>query len=164
MQMLHGRPDRERTIIIVAPPSAVIRVVRRSSANDAMAFCSADEFETWAAAHPNEPVTIRRELMVALAQVGCAESALSRRLRRLLEWIGDRPCVPKLSEVSDHCQSRRSFYRNWSAEIDEPPSAFLRRIRALHAARLLSDGLTRKKAAVAAGFTSVDQMRRHLRQ
>lgn len=164
MQKLHGRPDRERMIIIVAPPDAMVRVVRRSSDHEPIAFTSLDEFDAWAEVHGQEASTIRRHVAAALEQIGCVPGALPRRLRLLVESIGDRPRTPRLRDLEHQWPSRRSFYRNWGAEISEPPSTFLRRVRNLHARRLLAEGLTKKRAAEVAGFTSVDQMQRHLRR
>ena len=58
--------------------------------------------------------------------------------------------------------SRRSFYRMWNDVFDHPPSTFLRRVRSLHALRLLALGFSKKQAAMLAGYSSVDQMRRNI--
>ncbi len=155
------QPGREQTIIIVAPRDAVVRVVRRT-AGEAVVFVSQGEFEKWLAEHA-EIETIRPEVMRALEQVACRPGGLPRRLRGLIEWLSERPRAPKLSELERQCPSRRSLYRLWGDRIAETPSAFLRRVRALHAARLLASGVSRKQAAATAGFSSVDMMRRHVR-
>ncbi|HKB81395.1 MAG TPA: hypothetical protein VKH35_16925 [Thermoanaerobaculia bacterium] len=159
MQKLHGLPGRERTVIIVAPPGAVVHVVRRHSHREVIAFASSDEFEAWAAGGVE---TIRREVFGALAAIGCRLGDLSWHLRALLESIAAGDRVPALQDLEGEWPSRRSFYREWSASVAEPPSAFLRRVRALHARRLLGNGATRKSAAAVAGFSSVDAMRRRL--
>ena len=160
MQKLHGSPGRERSVIIVAPPGAVVRVIRRHSHREVIAFTSDGEFEAWAG---GDAGTVRRELLAALDAIGCRLSRMPRRLRSVLESIADGDRVPRLRAIEREWPSRRSFYREWSAAIAAPPSAFLRRVRALHARRLLGNGATRKTAAAAAGFSSVDAMRRLLR-
>ena len=89
-------------------------------------------------------------------------TTLPRRLRSAIESLADGEAVPHLADLETRWTSRRSFYRMWCARIRETPSAFLRRVRAIHARRLLANGMSRKEAAHTAGFTSVDQMRRYI--
>ncbi len=148
---LHGKPDRERTIVVVAPPGALIRVVRRVCDDGVMLFTTAAEFEVWAAVNGGQLHTIRSDVVLALEQIGCRIAALPQRLRSLIDLMADRPHAPRLRDLARQWDSRRSLYRNWRAAMPESPGAFLRRVRALHARRLLAEGWTRKQA-VAAGF------------
>lgn len=160
MQKIDFAHSCAQTIIIVAPPEAQVRVVRAPN-NEIVAFTSSEEFDRWVVDGVARN-SIRDDVRIALHEVGCAASGLPRQLRTALDRLGDRDAVPTLTQLEAHWSSRRSFYRTWCARIRETPSAFLRRVRAIHARRLLSTGMTRKEAALTAGFSSVDQMRRYV--
>lgn len=102
------------------------------------------------------------ESRAALEEIGCTLAALPRRLRLVLESIAHRSSAPTVREIESLWPSRRSFYRSWTEAIDDPPSTFLRRMRVLHALRLLDDGIAPKEAATRAGFSSPNQMRKHI--
>ena len=70
--------------------------------------------------------------------------------------------VPAVVDVERLCASRRSLYRMWKRELREAPSQFLRRVRVVHAERLMNDGISAKQAALRAGFGSVNCLRRLL--
>lgn len=106
--------------------------------------------------------SILPDLMVALAEADCPLAALPRRLRAALEALGRATNVPRLRQLEDQWPCRRSFYRCWETYLDLAPATFLRRVRALHARRLLALGRTRKEAALLAGYSSVDLMRRNI--
>lgn len=161
MQKIDSARASEQTIIIVAPPEAQIRVVR-AAATEIVAFTSSDEFDRWLGGRDATDETIRDDVRVALTEVGCAVSSLPRALRFALEVLAKADAVPRLNNLKVSWTSRRSFYRTWCARIRETPSAFLRRVRAIHARRLLDGGMSRKEAALTAGFSSVDQMRRYV--
>lgn len=156
----HSRDERDR-IIIVARPEISRRLVRTALGDHVITFASLDELDHWrtssCAAEP-----IGQDVAAALAAVGCTPGTLPRKLRDVLEALSRETCVPPLSSIGRRWGSRRSFYRVWTQAIGDPPSAFLRRVQAHHARRLLGIGLTKKEAALLAGFSSVDQMRRHI--
>ena len=160
MQRIDSARSRAQTIIIVAPREADIRVVRAPS-RDIVAFTSSEEFDRWVRHSPARQ-TIREDVRVALDEVGCSNATLPRRLQVAIDKVADATRVPQLIDLESTWSSRRSFYRAWCTRIRETPSAFLRRVRAIHARRLLSNGMSRKQAALTAGFSSVDQMRRHV--
>lgn len=156
MQKLDSARKREQAIIIVAPADADVRLVRDGDSADVMAFSSSEEFDAWTRTHE----TIRADVQQALADLGCA--VLPASLATVIEALCDCVRVPELSILEKSAPSRRSFYRVWSANVRETPSAFLRRVRTAHARRLLASGMSRKEAALVSGFSSVDQMRRHV--
>ena len=100
----------------------------------------------------------------ALNEIGCSLANLPLRLRTQLEAIGTRTQVPPMRELESGWPSRRSFYRAWKDSVHEPPSAFLRRARLRHAERLIALGRSKKEAAHLAGFSSPEQMRRHIKK
>jgi len=156
----HSRDERDR-IIIVARPELSRRIVRSALGDHVITFASLDELDHWrTSARAAEPIA--EDVAAALADVGCTMSALPRKLRDVLEALARETCVPPLDAIGRRWPSRRSFYRVWTQAIGDPPSAFLRRVQAHHARRLLGIGLTKKEAALIAGFSSVDQMRRHI--
>jgi AraC-like DNA-binding protein len=128
-----------------------------------LGFKSIEEFDHWRLQHSREE-PIGADIRAALAELGCSTDQLPRKLRAVLESAGTRPRVPTLEDLSRHWPSRRSFYRRWTEEIRVAPNRFLRRVRALHAIRLMREGCSAKEAAHASGFTSVAQMRRELRR
>lgn len=160
MQKIDGAQSRGQMVIIVAPPAANIRIVR-AEASEVVAFTSSEEFDRWIVRQPVS-ATIRDDVATALHEVGGVESTFPRGLRAAIEKLSDARTVPDLADIESTATSRRSFYRMWCARIRETPSAFLRRVRAMHARRLLAGGMSRKEAALQAGFSSVDQMRRHV--
>ncbi len=158
----HSREERDR-IIIVARPEISRRIARTAHADHVITFASLDDLDHWrtrsGAAEP-----IGQDVAAALAAIGCSIATLPRKLRDVLEALSRERCVPPLSAIGRRWPSRRSFYRVWTQAIGDPPSAFLRRVQAHHARRLLEIGLSKKEAALLAGFSSVDQMRRHIKK
>lgn len=155
--------ERDADLIIVIAPRALADDVRRATARagDVLAFASLAELDAWRRereAANGEP--IGPDLDAALAEIGCANTPLPPPLRMLFDSIASRITTPTVSDLLQQSPSRRSFYRTWSAAIPQLPSAFLRRVRTLHAARLLARGMATKEAAHAAGFSSADQMRK----
>ena len=148
--------------IVIAPPEVASRIAEALPARAVLAFSSVDEFERWRVDHCDADRTLRTDVEQALHELQCAIDRLPAKLRRVLESLEHRTDVPALLEMTDWWPSRRSFYRTWSAHFECPPSRFLGRIRTLHAARLLQTGLPAKEVAYKAGFSSVDQMRRHV--
>ena len=160
MQKIDFARSCEQTIIIVAPPQADVRVVR-SAAKEIIAFTSSEEFHQYVA-QSLQNSTIGDDVTAALTQVDCAIGSLPHPLRIAVEALAHQKAVPHVVDVEGAWNSRRSFYRMWCARIRETPSAFLRRVRAIHARRLLDSGMSRKEAALTSGFSSVDQMRRYV--
>lgn len=146
-------------MIIVGRPDVSSRIARTAGFTRVVTFGSLAEFDRWRAASTSSP-SIREDVAAALAEVGCSRATLPRKLCDAFDAIAVRDTVPELAELEQLWPSRRSFYRVWRERIPEPPSAFLRRVRLRHAARLLALGLSKKEAAHRAGFSSVDQMRR----
>lgn len=160
--MRHSRDERDR-IIIVARPEISRRIARTALGDHVIAFSSLDELDHWrTSARAAEP--IGEDVAAALAEIGCTLGKLPRKLRDVLDALSRETCVPALTTIGRRWPSRRSFYRVWTQAIGDPPSAFLRRVQAHHARRLLGIGLTKKEAAMMAGFSSVDQMRRHIKK
>ncbi len=153
----------DESVIVVAPPEVSGRFVRTvGDVVEVVAFSTLDELDRWRAGHLARPETIQADLMAALGELMCDVERLSRKLRMVLESMAHRATTPTVREMEKLWPSRRSFYRIWGDEIGEPPSGFLRRVRALHAHRLIGQGLTPKEAALVAGFSSVDRMRKQL--
>jgi AraC-like DNA-binding protein len=150
-----------RPIIIVGPQDLSARIAR-TMGRDVVAFASLNELDAWRAGRDKRPDTVEADIRAALAEQGITLEELPPRLRCALEAIAQCPVVPGVSEVETAAVSRRSFYRAWTERMNTPPSAFLRRARALHAQRLLDEGVPPKMAALTAGFSSVDQMRRRI--
>ncbi len=128
-----------------------------------MTFSSLEESDRWR----DELVadeTFCSDLVAALDEIGCSLAMLPDKLRCQLESMAAQPQVPPMSALVREWPSRRSFYRVWNQYIHETPSAFLRRLRARHAKRLIAMGRSKKEAAYLAGFRSVDQMRRNIRK
>ena len=127
-----------------------------------LAFSTLEELDRWRHAPKTDPPGITGEVNRALSEADCRAARLPPALRSLLERIAAATRAPLVHELEQEWDSRRSFYRVWAAAISSTPSAFLRRVRSLHAQRLLAHGLTRKQAAMLAGYGSVDAMRRNL--
>ena len=152
--------------LIVVGPHEVWRAVVKSVGERCrvVAFTSLEELDHWRANLGFDDPSIYPDVVVALIEAGCRLGALPAKLRRPLEAIGARAHVPPTRELEGSASSRRSFYRLWHAQIEITPAAFLRRVRALHARRLMANGRTKKEAALLAGYSSVDQMRRNLKR
>ena len=151
-----------REIIIVAPPELLPTIEHQLQGGPVRAFATLEEFDRWRHAPETDPSGIAAEVNRALSEAGCRAARLPASLHPLLEFMAAATRAPLLHELEGHWDSRRSFYRVWTAAIASTPSAFLRRVRSLHAQRLLALGMTRKKAAMLAGYRSVDAMRRNL--
>jgi AraC-like DNA-binding protein len=149
-------------IIIAADPDEVERLVRRVGTDSVVVFASLEELDRWRERRLHDDETFGPDLVAALEELGAPLPALPRKLRMQLERMTAGAHVPRLRALEAHWPSRRSFYRVWNEAIAETPSAFLRRLRARHAERLMAMGRSRKEAAHRAGFSSVDQMRRNL--
>jgi hypothetical protein len=156
----HSRDERDR-VIIVARPEISRRLARTASHDQVITFATLDDLDHWRM-QKAVAESIEVDVETALADVGCSLATLPRKLKDVLEALAGEACAPPVSAIGRRWPSRRSFYREWTQAIGEPPSAFLRRVQAYHARRLIGIGLTKKEAALLAGFSSVDQMRRHI--
>lgn len=146
-------------VIVVGPPEVWRRVVAECRV---IGFRTLEELDAWRENRVADDRRIHRDLLAVLMELGCPLASLPRKLRAALEAIGELTHVPPTRELEQRWPSRRSFYRSWHERIEATPAAFLRRVRALHARRLLASGRTKKEAALLAGYSSVDQMRRNL--
>lgn len=156
------RTSRRRRIIIVAPPELLAVLARASAAyGDVVSFENLEELDRWRLRQGTRSgETIGPDLATALTEAACTYGALPSQLRAVFDALSMKTTTPTVQDIQEHWPSRRSLYRVWRAAIPMPPSAFLRRVRILHAARLLAIGLAPKEAAHAAGFSSADRMRR----
>ena len=153
------RDDEGSSIIVIGGDDAAGRIARNSGLS-VKAFATVDEFDRWRASQSSSRTTIRGEIVEALREIGIAFDQLPAKLLPIFEvFVGCR-VVPPLSDLEKASPSRRSLYRIWSGELHETPSRFLRRVRLLHAERLIGSGASNKEAAWRAGFGSVDRMRR----
>jgi len=125
-----------------------------------MQFRTLEELDRWRKQQTCDAVG--PDLVAALHELAMPLDAVPARLRAVLESIAAETHVPALGDLEKRFSSRRSFYRTWNDTFGQPPSTFLRRVRTLHARRLLTLGFTRKQAAMLAGYSSVDQMRRNI--
>jgi hypothetical protein len=148
-------------VIIVGPPELSGALARRAEV-DAVHFRTLEELDRWREQRQDADEAIGADMIAALDELGMAIDELPPKLRTLLEAIATETHVPTLRDLEHRWTSRRSFYRLWNEAFDEPPSMFLRRVRSLHALRLLALGFTKKEAALLAGYSSVDQMRRNI--
>jgi transcriptional regulator GlxA family with amidase domain len=147
-------------VIVVAPADVSDKIARHAVDVSVVAFRSLDELDRWRLAYASRNAPIRGDVVDALREIGSEIEALSARLRPIFEEFCERSTVPALAEVEQSRLSRRSLYRIWTLELREGPSRFLRRVRVLHAERLMRDGVAPKEAAMLAGFGSVDHLRR----
>ena len=152
---------RDSRVIIIGPPD-VAGVLAREVECDAVEFRTLEDLDRWRERQRDADDTIRPDLIAALEELGVAMSSVPKKLRILLESIAVEKHVPTLGDLEHRWSSRRSFYRMWNDVFDHPPSTFLRRVRSLHALRLLALGFSKKQAAMLAGYISVDQMRRNI--
>lgn len=150
----------EQVVIVIAPRDLSTRIARYADEVSVVAFRSVDDFDKWRTAGASCTSTIREEVSAALREIGVDVEALSFRLRHCVDGLSSKTRVPSMEDVEQCSASRRSFYRMWTAELHEGPGRFLRRVRVLHAERLIRDGMTQKEAAMRAGFASVDHLRR----
>ena len=151
-------------VIVVGPPEVwrtVVKTVNRGCR--VLAFTTLEELDRWRRSAFEDP-SIFPDLVSALIEAGTRLADLPVRLRAALESLGRETYVPPLRRLEGEWRSRRSFYRTWNAHVEVAPAAFLRRVRAHHATRLLAAGRTKKEAALMAGYSSVDQMRRNMRR
>ncbi len=152
-------------VIVVGPAAVWHSIVKSVDVNcRVVAFTTLEELDHWRQNQGFEEPSIYPDLVVALLESGCRLGSLPRKLRSVMEAVGEETNVPPLRAIEDRWPSRRSFYRMWESHITTAPAAFLRRVRALHARRLLANGRTKKEAALMAGYSSVDQMRRNIRR
>jgi AraC-like DNA-binding protein len=156
---LSQSPDDFETVIVVAPPEISRRIVRDPAVR-VVAFQSLEELDRWRAERVARPGTLLGDLNSVLNDLGLHLLALPKKLRTALEAIASGETILTTRDLEMHWPSRRSFYRMWSESIAEPPSSFLRLVRAAHAERLLASGCPSKEAAALAGFSSVDRMKR----
>ncbi len=147
--------------VIVIGPRRRVELFERAVPVGAplLVFEDLDALDQWRSASATSS-GVRREVLIALRQLGCDPARLDARLQRTLEWLGEQPSVPERLPTSEHGASRRTFYRLWGAQIPEAPSQFCLRVRALHALRLEHEGQPRTDAAYDAGFRSVRDMMR----
>ena len=148
-------------VIIVGPPELSGSLAQRAEV-DAVHFRTLEELDRWREQREDADEAIGSDMIAALDELGMAIDGVPPKLRTLLDAIATETHVPTLRDLEYRWTSRRSFYRLWNEAFDEPPSMFLRRVRSLHALRLLALGFTKKEAALLAGYSSVDQMRRNI--
>jgi AraC-like DNA-binding protein len=150
-------------VIVIGPPEVWRPIARSVDGNRrVLAFTTLEELDRWRLDRGFDDPDIYPDLVVALSEIGCRLGMLPRKLRSVLEEFGGGAHVPRMREIGDRWPSRRSFYRMWHQRIEVAPAALLRRVRALHARRLMANGRSKKEAALLAGYSSVDQMRRNL--
>jgi AraC-like DNA-binding protein len=149
-------------VIIIGPPD-VAGALARDAECDAVAFRSFEDLDRWREQQRCADDTVGPDLNTALQELETSLDELPLKLRVFLKEIAVEKNVPALRDLEHRWSSRRSFYRMWNESFDEPPSTFLRRVRSLHAVRLLALGFSKKEAALLAGYSSVDQMRRNIR-
>lgn len=154
-------PQRRHPLIIVGPPELSDPLARKTDVA-AMQFRTLDELDRWREQQTRAAEAIGPDVVAALEELGMTFDAVPVKLRSILQTMAAEKHVPTLRELEHRWSSRRSFYRMWNEVFDEPPSMFLRRVRSFHAQRLLALGFTKKQAALLAGYSSVDQMRRNL--
>jgi hypothetical protein len=166
---LGGSALYDESVIIVGAPELARRLAR-GGRERIVAFSSLEELDRWREGlHGNgtghgDDETFGPDVVAALEEIGCQLATIPPRLRQQLEAISRDTTVPPMRTLESKWPSRRSFYRLWSECIPETPSAFLRRLRARHAERLIALGRSKKEAALLAGYSSVDQMRRNIRR
>jgi AraC-like DNA-binding protein len=153
------RDDEASAIIVIGGDDAAGRIARNSGLT-VKAFATVDDFERWRASQASSRRTIRDEIVEALREIGVAFDQLPPKLQPIFDRFARCRVVPALADLEKVSPSRRSLYRAWSCELCETPSRFLRRVRLLHAERLIGLGASNKEAAWQAGFGSVDRMRR----
>jgi len=152
-----------KELIVIGPAEVWRRIVKSVDVNcRVVAFTTLEELDRWRESQGLDDPSIFPDLVVALIESGCRLGSLPPRLRSLIESIGEQTYVPRLREMEDRWPSRSSFYRVWHQQIEPGPATFLRRVRALYARRLLMHGRSKKEAALMAGYSSVDQMRRNI--
>lgn len=149
-------------VIIIGPPD-VAGALARDAECDAVAFRTFEDLDRWREQQRSADDTVGPDLSTALQELGTSLDELPMKLRDFLKEIAVEKHVPALRDLEHRWSSRRSFYRMWNGSFDEPPSTFLRRVRGHHAQRLLALGFSKKQAALRAGYSSVDQMRRNIR-
>jgi hypothetical protein len=160
---LRESQQRLREVVVVGPPDVVHAVAQIVGVGRrVIGFPTFEELDCWRKNRDAEDRSIFPDLVTALAEAGCRLGALPQKLRGALEAVGGGTNVPSLRQIEGRWPSRRSFYRMWHSRIEPAPAAFLRRVRALHARRLLANGRTKKEAALLAGYSSVDHMRRNI--
>jgi len=160
----HLSKGSDRSVIIVASADVTHRIERTVGDVEVISFRTLDELDRWRSGKSARPETIRIDFFAALDEIGVEYGDLSEKLRHTFEAFAHYGTVPTAHDLVSRWPSRRSFYRVWSDEIHEPPSSFLRRVRTLHAARLMDEGATPKEAALRAGFGSTDRLRRLLKR
>jgi len=161
-ELMSALDSHHGSIIIVGAPQLAHRLAQTSHAR-IVAFSSLEELDEWRESQRDDE-TFRPDVVAALEEIGCKLSALPLKLRQQLALLGEERVVPAMRVLESKWPSRRSFYRVWNDSIPETPSAFLRRLRARHAERLIGLGRSKKEAAHLAGYSSVDQMRRNIRK
>ncbi|HWS72550.1 MAG TPA: helix-turn-helix domain-containing protein [Thermoanaerobaculia bacterium] len=155
-----------RSVIVVGTADLCAEIAKAVGNGDVdvVGFRSLAELDRWRAAHGNgHDERMHDDVIAALVAVGHPLETLPEPLRKVVVELGEGSTVPDLAELAARWPSRRSFYRVWSESIGETPSVFLRRVRALHAQRLIDGGASRKEAASRSGFGSVGSLRRNLR-
>jgi AraC-like DNA-binding protein len=153
------RDDEGSAIIVIGGDDTAGRIARNSGLS-VKAFATVDDFERWRASQTSSRTTIRGEIVEALREIGVAFDQLPAKLQPIFDLFARCRVVPSVADLEKVSPSRRSLYRFWSGELRETPSRFLRRVRLLHAERLIGSGASNKEAAWRAGFGSVDRMRR----
>lgn len=154
-----------RSVIVIGAPELCAEIARAVGDGDVdvVAFRNLAELDRWReATGDGHDERMHENVVAALTAVGHPLETLPEGVRRMVAAIGEGTTVPDLAQLAARWPSRRSFYRVWSESIGETPSVFLRRVRTLHARRLIDGGASRKEAASRSGFGSVGAMRRNL--
>ena len=155
-----------RSLIVIGSAELCAGVTRafRDGDVDVVAFRTLAELDRWreAASGNGDGDRLHEDITAALQALGHPLETLPEPLRAVVAALGEGTTVPALAELASRWPSRRSFYRVWNESIGETPSVFLRRVRALHARRLIARGASRKEAASRAGFGSGAALRRAL--
>lgn len=160
--MQYDEEEDDSLVIVIAPSEVSTRIARSEWERNVVAFRSLDDLDRWRRAQASTGTNIRGDVMTALSEIGFDLERLSSKLRDTFEAFARRKSVPAVVDVERLCASRRSLYRMWKRELREAPSQFLRRVRVVHAERLMNDGISAKQAALRAGFGSVNCLRRLL--
>lgn len=159
-----GRRGIGRSLVVVGSAELCAEVARalRGGDVDVVAFRTLAELDRWREAANGDGDRLHEDIAAALLAAGHPLETLPEPLRAVIAALGEETTVPSLAELAARWPSRRSFYRVWSESIGETPSVFLRRVRGLHARRLIARGASRKEAAARAGFGSAGALRRSL--
>ena len=152
-------------MILIAPLRMARSIVMTlPGSRQILAFQSLEELDRWRQRRERERQTIAQDVALQLETSGVELTSLSPPIREIVTWISSRTSVPTPFALQGRSSSRRSFYRMWNEYFDVSAGVFLRSVRARQAGRYLSSGMAPKETAELCGYSSVDQMRRALRE